>query len=322
MSDQRASTPNTIEQLLAETEALRAELACLRAQQDASTRDHQQSDFFAEVLMDAPIAFGSCTPDGRVQFVNHAFLAMTGYSREELMAMPAGVYAITPERLHAHETEIVQRFFDTREPQTYEKAYTRKDGSEVPLEAWLNATYDDTGEIELFYLFATDITERKRALKLLTDHQAQLEAAVQQRTAELQTKIQTIEQQQVQLAALSVPVLKLWRDVLVLPIIGQVDETRASLIMEELLTRIAVERARWIIIDLTGVADLDRTTASQFGAIMRSVKLMGATCVISGIHPSVAQTMVDIGADFQHSLTFSNLEAALRHCMKRVDSAT
>lgn len=110
---------------------------------------------------------------------------------------------------------------------------------------------------------------------------------------------------------LSTPVLELWDDVLALPVVGLVDTQRSATMTERLLAEIVRTRSRWVIVDLTGVELIDTSTADRFLKLARSVQLLGAKCLITGIQPAVGQTLVELGVEFSHLETHRNLKSAL-----------
>jgi anti-anti-sigma factor len=115
---------------------------------------------------------------------------------------------------------------------------------------------------------------------------------------------------------LSTPVLEVWRDVLVLPLIGAVDDRRASTMMEKLLHEVARKRCRNVILDITGVEGIDAPTASRLLGVVAAVRLLGARCLITGIGPDVARALVDLDVDFGSLVTLRTLEAGLRAWIK------
>jgi rsbT co-antagonist protein RsbR len=108
---------------------------------------------------------------------------------------------------------------------------------------------------------------------------------------------EVILRQQRELTELSTPVVKLWEGVLALPIIGTLDSERTQLVMENLLQRIVDEGAEIAIIDITGVPTVDTLTAQHLLKTVSAARLMGADCIISGIRPQIAQTIVHLGID-------------------------
>jgi rsbT co-antagonist protein RsbR len=108
---------------------------------------------------------------------------------------------------------------------------------------------------------------------------------------------EVVLRQQRELTELSTPVVKLWEGVLALPIIGTLDTERTQLVMESLLQRIVDEGAEIAIIDITGVPTVDTLTAQHLLKTVSAARLMGADCIISGIRPQIAQTIVHLGID-------------------------
>jgi rsbT co-antagonist protein RsbR len=115
---------------------------------------------------------------------------------------------------------------------------------------------------------------------------------------------------------LSTPILELWDDVLALPVIGVVDSRRSAEMMERLLDEVVRSQARFVIIDLTGVEVIDTRTADHFMKLVKAVGLIGARCVLTGIRPAVAQTLVDLDVDFGSLDTLRNLRHGLRQCQR------
>lgn len=132
------------------------------------------------------------------------------------------------------------------------------------------------------------------------------------------TREQVIQRQQDELAELSISVIQMWDGVLVLPIVGTLDSARALLLTERLLEGIAGTGSPFAIIDITGVPAVDTATAQHLMKTVRAVKLMGADCVISGIRPAIATTMVSLGVELNAIVTKFSLAEALRHCFREL----
>ena len=133
--------------------------------------------------------------------------------------------------------------------------------------------------------------------------------------ADLRAQIETIEQQQGALHELSSPVLQVWDGVLVMPIIGSVDAHRSVDIMDTLLEEIAQQRAPYVILDITGAKGVDSATADHFIELLRAAELLGARCLLTGIRPAVARTLVELGVDLSSVETLRSLKDALAVCM-------
>jgi anti-anti-sigma regulatory factor len=139
-------------------------------------------------------------------------------------------------------------------------------------------------------------------------------------------QIDTIQRQQNTQAAmeslvrqLQTPILQIWEDVIALPVIGMVDSRRSQEMMETLLAEIVEHRSKYVIIDITGVEIVDTRTADHFVKVMKSAELLGTRCVMTGIRPAVAQTLVELGVDLSSIRTLRNLEEGLRSCLRDMD---
>jgi rsbT co-antagonist protein RsbR len=126
-----------------------------------------------------------------------------------------------------------------------------------------------------------------------------------------------IMRQQQEMLELSTPVVKLWDGVLALPIIGTLDSSRTQTIMENLLERIVETGSELAIIDITGVPTVDTLTAQHLLKTVTAARLMGAECIISGIRPQIAQTIVHLGVELGDIVTKANLADAFRVAMQR-----
>ena len=127
-----------------------------------------------------------------------------------------------------------------------------------------------------------------------------------------------IIRQQQELMELSTPVVTLWDGVLALPVIGTLDSARTQVVMESLLQRIVDSGASIAIIDITGVPTVDTVTAQHLLKTVAAARLMGADCIISGIRPQIAQTIVHLGVDLGAVVTKATLADAFAIAMKRL----
>jgi len=130
-----------------------------------------------------------------------------------------------------------------------------------------------------------------------------------------------INRQQADLLELSTPVIKLWEGVLALPMIGTLDSARTQVVMETLLQRIVDTGSHIAILDITGVPTVDTLVAQHLMKTVTAIRLMGAECIISGIRPQIAQTIVHLGVDLGNITTKANLADALALAMKRTAAA-
>ena len=132
---------------------------------------------------------------------------------------------------------------------------------------------------------------------------------------------QVIERQRDEMMELSTPVVELWDKVLTLPLIGTLDSLRAQEVMESLLQAIVERQAEVVIVDITGVKTVDTQVAQHLLRTAAAVRLMGARCIISGISPKIAQTMVELGVDVGEGQTRSSIRSALTDALTSVGVA-
>jgi rsbT co-antagonist protein RsbR len=130
-----------------------------------------------------------------------------------------------------------------------------------------------------------------------------------------------ILRQQQELLELSTPVVQLWRDVLALPLIGTLDSARTQVVMENLLQKIIETGASIAIIDITGVPTVDTLVAQHLLKTVAAARLMGADCIISGIRPQIAQTIVHLGVNLEDVTTKATLADAFLTAMKRLGAS-
>jgi anti-anti-sigma factor len=166
---------------------------------------------------------------------------------------------------------------------------------------WLDARYfplrDAGGRVCFAMLINTDQTalvREREALELLRD--------------EVMAQRETIR-------ALSSPIIQVWRGVLALPVIGALDATRASDMTARLLQEVTATRATYVILDLTGLTQIESTTADHLVRILRAIELLGAQGMLVGVKPAISRTLIDLGANLHSLSTFRTLGDALERCL-------
>jgi rsbT co-antagonist protein RsbR len=127
-----------------------------------------------------------------------------------------------------------------------------------------------------------------------------------------------IERQRMALDELSAPILDVWQGIIALPVIGVVDSRRAADMTEKLLARIIERAARFVIIDVTGVEVLDTQTADYFLKMVRAAGLLGSRCVLTGIRPELAQTLVAGGVELGGVVTVRSLREGIEACLTQI----
>ncbi|WP_181797525.1 STAS domain-containing protein [Streptomyces sp. WELS2] len=131
----------------------------------------------------------------------------------------------------------------------------------------------------------------------------------------LDANAELIERQRQQLLEVATPVIKLWEGTVAVPLIGTLDSARSQVVMESLLEAIVDQRARYAILDITGVPTVDSLVAQHLMKTVAAARLMGAECIVSGIRPAIAQTIVHLGIDLGTIITRSSLADALAYAL-------
>jgi rsbT co-antagonist protein RsbR len=131
------------------------------------------------------------------------------------------------------------------------------------------------------------------------------------------TREALISRQQLELLELSTPVVKLWEGILALPIIGTLDSARTQVVMESLLQTVVATNSKYAIIDITGVPTVDTLVAQHLLKTITAARLMGAECIISGIRPQIAQTIVHLGINLEDIITKAKLSDAFALALQK-----
>ncbi|HYQ41188.1 MAG TPA: STAS domain-containing protein [Polyangiaceae bacterium] len=130
---------------------------------------------------------------------------------------------------------------------------------------------------------------------------------------ELEGHLEVIEKQRAAIQELSTPIIELWEGVLCLPVVGVLDTVRSTEMTGVLLQAIVDQKARYAIIDITGIEVMDTRTVDHFMRMARAVRLLGAECALTGINPHIAQTVVQMGLDLTDIVTHRSLRDALSY---------
>ncbi|XXX72437.1 PAS domain-containing protein [Sorangium sp. So ce134] len=242
-------------------------------------------------------------PRSKVLWANKAFRDLYGMTNTELhgivdspRAEPDFTQQYVKDDLYVFETG--NRLVIDEEPAT------RHDGAIRTLTTVKSALRGEGGQVIGTVGVSRDITDRRRVER---DRQLHELALKEQR--------HLIERQRRTIHALVTPIIEIWDGVLTMPIIGVVDSVRAAEMMTALLEAVSVSRARFAIVDLTGVDVVDTATANHLLKLVRAARLLGTTCALSGISPAVSRTLVGLGVELGELRTFSALRAALRHAL-------
>lgn len=170
------------------------------------------------------------------------------------------------------------------------------------LEQRLVPKYDDTHPVGALALSVNGVVEALAEAKAKS-------AAYQ---LELEEKIGAIERQRTAIHELSTPIIELWKGVLCVPVIGILDSTRTTEMTATLLSAIVQKQARYALVDITGIEVMDTRVVDHFLRMARAVSLLGARCVLSGVHPNISQTIVHMGVELSGIETHRTMREALR----------
>jgi len=225
--------------------------------------------------------------DGRIIAINSLALEAFGYEKSEIIG--EHVERLVPERYRGNHVHHRKGYFNSPHPKEMgagrDLSGLRKDGIEFPVEIGLKAFETDDGVVAMATII--DITERRR-----------LEAL--------------IKRQREDLMELSTPVIHLWEGILVLPIVGTLDSERSRVMVEQLLQALSESNCSIAIVDISGVPTVDTLVAQHLMKAIDASRLMGGECIISGIRPEIANTIVNLGLDLSKVKTKSTMSKALQ----------
>lgn len=166
--------------------------------------------------------------------------------------------------------------------------------------------------------FKSDMSKATRALQAL--HKVILLATQLNVDAYYSKTLERVQaivaSQRAAILELSTPVIEIWNGIMVLPLIGTIDSVRTRQIMESLLTRVVETQAEVVILDLTGVSVVDTAVANHLMKTIEAAELLGTHCILTGISPAIAQTMVHLGVDLGHITTCSSLRVGLQQALR------
>ena len=161
--------------------------------------------------------------------------------------------------------------------------------------------------------------EAAEAFNIMFEDIEYMNKELQEKNEELGEKFEIIQKQQDAMMELSTATVQLWEGVLTLAVIGVLDSQRTQQMMEVLQEEIVNKKARYVIIDITGVGYVDTKTADHLIKISRAVHLLGSECILSGMQPDVANTLVQIGVDLEGLTAVRNISDALKEVFTKLE---
>ncbi len=286
------SHPPVLTSLLARKEALLEE-----ARRDLEkVRSHH--DWLFNHL---PAIMQSIDAQGRLRAVNDRWVEAMGFAREEAVGRRS-VEFLTPESARYAREVVLPAFFATGRCDNILYQFVRKDGSVMDVMLSAIADRDEAGTVVSSQAVLTDVTAR-----LAAERAAQAAAS----------QVETIRVQREMLRAISTPLVPLGDGILLMPLVGSVDQGRADQMMSALLEGVVTYAAEVAIVDVTGVPSMDAAVAEALVGATKAVGLLGARVVLTGLGPSAARALVELGLELGNITTKATLRDGLAAARKR-----
>jgi anti-anti-sigma regulatory factor len=304
-------------------ESLRAELEAERTLRREAER---RMDALERLLAQAPgilveQAFGP--GDGSTTYISGADVeALLGYPREEIIAHPGDFW-----NNHIHPEDLPRAAQEGADIVTHGWAnlnahrLLKKDGGVIWVETYFRHEAGGDGLPARMFALAIDVTRRieseQETRRLLAEEKLlreQLDGIAAAREEE-RVRVEVLRAQEESLLALSTPLVPIDDELLAMPLVGALDARRGERALQTLLEGVAGTSARAVILDVTGVPEMDAGTAEGLLRAARAVQLLGAEVVLTGIRADVARTLVALGADLGKITTRSTLKAGIAHVL-------
>lgn len=226
-------------------------------------------------------------PQGRVLTWNIGAERLKGWKPDEIIGQHFSKF-YPPEDVERGKTEMELREAAEKGRFEDEGWRVRKDGTRFWANVIITALRDDDGKLLGFGKVTRDLSERRQA-----------EERIKKQSLEI-------------LEMATVPVVQVWEGIVLVPIIGTLDSQRTQQLMERLLNRVTETGSPVALLDITGVSTIDSQTAQHLIETTAAVRLLGAEVILTGVRPSIAQTLIHLGIDLSNVITRSSLAAGLR----------
>lgn len=286
-----SDTPTSVEALHSRIADLEAQLAGL--QLDA-TMYLQALDGISDLVL--------CKgAHSRIVYANKAFRSFYGMTLEEIQGLIDAPFA-EPDYTQQYVKDDAEVFQTGRTLTIPKEPVTRFDGEVHYFHTVKSALRNAAGAIVRTIGVSWDITEREQALEAIK------QAAQQEEIIRSQAAI---------LEEISSPLIPISDEIVIMPLIGNVDSQRAHQVLETLLIGVAETHAQVVILDITGVRIVDTQVANVFIRAAQSIKLLGAQIVITGIRPEVAQTIIGLGVDLSGIITRGTLRDGIEYAIRQ-----
>lgn len=288
-----------METLHAENAALHQEIRTL---QDELLRAHERFRVFASTLPGVLWEVWGRPDENGTSYVTDSVRAVTGYSPDEWQDNP-GVWLdhVHPEDRLSVKAAIEECYVAKEAAGVQQYRIIAKDGRVVWLHVRFSILRDENGDPLIFQAFGIDVSEQKRA-EMERDR----------------AREELIHQQAAMLAEMSTPLIPITREIVAMPLVGRVDRIRAERVLDVLLHGISQARARFAILDITGVPQVDAEVAQMLVQASRASRMLGAQVFISGIRPEVAAALVSLGDELRDIPVCATLEHGIALVLRRV----
>ncbi|XXX78494.1 STAS domain-containing protein [Sorangium sp. So ce134] len=286
-----------LEQELAER---RRELERLHERSARLDRVEEERERLAAVVENSADFIGIASMEGHAQYLNEAGMQLVGLAPDELSRVTIAAFFFPEDLRYAMEHILPETVKQGRWVGEFRFRHF-KTGAPIPV-LYNSFVIKDrtTGEPTALATVSSDLTERKRAEEervRLKDEMIQLQAAT--------------------LRELSTPLLRISDRAVIMPLVGAVDPGRAAAVLERLLEGVSAEQARVVILDITGVSNVDTQVADALVQTARAVRLLGAQMVLTGIRPEVAQVLVALGVDLRGIVTLGSLQSGIAFALQK-----
>ncbi len=250
---------------------------------DKTDSDKISGTMSLKILEQLPTPIMAVDKDLQLIFMNNAGLKMTGKTWEQIRDLKCHEVF---NSAHCGTENCRMKEVINGESTSTARNEVNLNGQIIPIEYTATALKDDDGNIVGGVEYIIDISERARQEK-------------------------RIKEQSKTIMEISTPAIRLWDRITILPVVGVVDSLRAQQMMNTMLKKIMETSSKVIILDIQGVAAVDTAVANHLIKIAKATKLMGCRCIISGISPAVAETLVQLGVELGDIATNSTLQDAL-----------
>jgi rsbT co-antagonist protein RsbR len=262
---------------------------------DITERKQQEDELrmFKTLVENAPDAISVADLEGKEVYANAMFKERTGYGEQVIGIRVPEIYNEPPEIINQVIQHVIAHGFWQGE-----NSYRCPDGQTIPNLASIFLIRDNDGVPRLIASIESDLRQQR---------QAEAERAILQE--------QVIDAQRAALRELSTPLIPISDNVVIMPLIGTIDSARAQMVMEALLEGVALHQAEIVILDITGVQIVDTQVADAFIRAAQAVRLLGASVIMTGIQPQIAQTLVQLGVDLSDIQTHGSLQSGIAQAL-------